>query len=243
MYSSTIMSAQSAQPQPIYYCYQCNFITACTTGPDNELHCAACNGTYIEQRDNAQLNAATNSTRAQQQTRRIAGVTAPFAHMAPFNPFQMMQTMMQTFIGPMTSGAAQQGDYYLGDMNSLLAQLMQHDGERHYGSAPATQAAINNLTHTTITQAQVDKQAECNICLCEFELNETVTTLPCQHHFHDSCIKNWLKLHSTCCTCRKSIETEQTLQSQPQTQHSRRTYRYSSQQTYTRRVDSSIPHI
>ncbi|CAH1424625.1 unnamed protein product [Lactuca virosa] len=48
-----------------------------------------------------------------------------------------------------------------------------------------------------------DEDALCSICLCEFEENEELRTLPeCLHSFHVSCIDMWLYSHLTCPVCR-----------------------------------------
>ncbi|GJT95915.1 RING-H2 finger protein ATL52-like protein [Tanacetum coccineum] len=48
-----------------------------------------------------------------------------------------------------------------------------------------------------------DDEAMCSICLCEFEDNEELRTLPeCLHSFHVPCIDMWLFSHSTCPVCR-----------------------------------------
>ncbi|KAI3520001.1 hypothetical protein L1887_09222 [Cichorium endivia] len=48
-----------------------------------------------------------------------------------------------------------------------------------------------------------DDDAICSICLCEFEENEELRTLPeCLHSFHVPCIDMWLYSHLTCPVCR-----------------------------------------
>lgn len=48
-----------------------------------------------------------------------------------------------------------------------------------------------------------DDEAMCSICLCEFEEDEELRTLPeCSHSFHVPCIDMWLYSHSTCPICR-----------------------------------------
>jgi E3 ubiquitin-protein ligase RNF115/126 len=40
----------------------------------------------------------------------------------------------------------------------------------------------------------------------DFEKNEEITLLPCQHYFHSLCVRKWLQLHDACPLCRKSIQ-------------------------------------
>ncbi|CAN7026782.1 RING-H2 finger protein ATL79 [Brassica rapa] len=57
-------------------------------------------------------------------------------------------------------------------------------------------------------------QAECAICLSEFEPGESIHVLEkCHHGFHVKCIHKWLSSHSSCPTCRTSIFSQNTLDS------------------------------
>ncbi|XP_058105165.1 RING-H2 finger protein ATL79-like [Magnolia sinica] len=48
-------------------------------------------------------------------------------------------------------------------------------------------------------------EAECAICLSEFENGEGIRVLPrCKHGFHEKCIEGWLASRSSCPTCRSS---------------------------------------
>ena len=42
----------------------------------------------------------------------------------------------------------------------------------------------------------VDAKLQCNICMEDFELDESVRTLPCKHFYHPVCISTWLQLVS-----------------------------------------------
>nr|CEL67414.1 TPA: Zinc finger (C3HC4 RING finger) protein, related [Neospora caninum Liverpool] len=44
----------------------------------------------------------------------------------------------------------------------------------------------------------VDDEIMCAICLCEFEENDWIRRLPCQHFFHSACIARWLRSHASC---------------------------------------------
>ncbi|CAL5206722.1 unnamed protein product [Lathyrus oleraceus] len=49
------------------------------------------------------------------------------------------------------------------------------------------------------------EDAECCICLCPYEDGVELHTLPCNHHFHSSCIVKWLKMNATCPLCKYNI--------------------------------------
>jgi Ring finger domain len=56
------------------------------------------------------------------------------------------------------------------------------------------------------TRSDDDEDANCIICLCQYEVGEMVRTLPCNHQFHASCIDEWLLLDKSCALCRVEID-------------------------------------
>ena len=47
----------------------------------------------------------------------------------------------------------------------------------------------------------------CSVCHLNFEVNQRVRTLDCQHRYHVGCIDEWLNNnHRTCPLCRREIE-------------------------------------
>eukprot|EP01118_Nematostelium_gracile_P006216 TRINITY_DN2002_c0_g1_i1.p1 TRINITY_DN2002_c0_g1~~TRINITY_DN2002_c0_g1_i1.p1 ORF type:complete len:327 (-),score=68.80 TRINITY_DN2002_c0_g1_i1:84-944(-) len=60
------------------------------------------------------------------------------------------------------------------------------------------------------------EDANCGICLCEYENGEEIRYLKCNHHFHSECIMEWLVKNMTCPFCKQNIENkEETAQRQP----------------------------
>ena len=37
-------------------------------------------------------------------------------------------------------------------------------------------------------------QTTCVICMCDFEIRQTLRVLPCSHEFHSKCVDKWLKV-------------------------------------------------
>jgi len=55
---------------------------------------------------------------------------------------------------------------------------------------------------------ELDQIQQCAICLCDYELNESISrSKSCQHTFHTSCYKQWLARdrHRSCPYCRCDI--------------------------------------
>jgi integrator complex subunit 11 len=49
------------------------------------------------------------------------------------------------------------------------------------------------------------EDAECCICLMSYDDGVELHTLPCNHHFHSTCIVKWLKMNATCPLCKYNI--------------------------------------
>ena len=50
-----------------------------------------------------------------------------------------------------------------------------------------------------------DSKEECSICLVDFETNDSVTLLKCNHCFHIKCIEEWSTIKAECPNCREKI--------------------------------------
>ncbi|KAB2595616.1 E3 ubiquitin-protein ligase [Pyrus ussuriensis x Pyrus communis] len=64
-----------------------------------------------------------------------------------------------------------------------------------------TECDTNAPTEHPISQAD----AECCICLSVYENGAELRQLPCQHHFHCTCIDKWLHINATCPMCKFNI--------------------------------------
>ena len=60
---------------------------------------------------------------------------------------------------------------------------------------------------STFQLSEDDKSPQCAICLSQYSAGEMVRELPCdsRHHFHMTCVDDWLKLNATCPVCRSKI--------------------------------------
>ncbi|GCC17294.1 hypothetical protein chiPu_0020525, partial [Chiloscyllium punctatum] len=56
----------------------------------------------------------------------------------------------------------------------------------------AKKEIVQNLPTVPVTPAQADKGLKCPVCLLEFEEEEKVKKMPCEHFFHSGCLVPWL---------------------------------------------------
>ncbi|XP_039624342.1 E3 ubiquitin-protein ligase RNF181 isoform X3 [Polypterus senegalus] len=73
---------------------------------------------------------------------------------------------------------------------------------------PASKGIVQNLPMVVITPAQAEKGVKCPVCLLEFEEDETVRKMPCEHFFHSGCILPWLGKTNSCPLCRLELPTD-----------------------------------
>ncbi|KAK4880884.1 hypothetical protein RN001_004203 [Aquatica leii] len=99
------------------------------------------------------------------------------------------------------------GDYAWGreGLDAIVTQLLnQMDGT---GPPPLSKDVIDALPVVEVTDQQVDAKLQCSVCWEDFILKECVRQLPCQHIYHEPCIRPWLELHGTCPICRQNLST------------------------------------
>lgn len=78
----------------------------------------------------------------------------------------------------------------------------------HERLAPASAVPLDEVSHNYIYDSndRVDNaQGECSICLEEFEQNDQLKKLSCNHCFHIACIDQWLGTKKNCPLCRKTV--------------------------------------
>jgi hypothetical protein len=57
-------------------------------------------------------------------------------------------------------------------------------------------------------------QDTCAICLCCYEVGETVSVLPnCSHVYHDGCVVEWIRRSGKCPLCRANVREAPGVQS------------------------------
>ncbi|KAJ6653244.1 hypothetical protein lerEdw1_009408 [Lerista edwardsae] len=73
---------------------------------------------------------------------------------------------------------------------------------------PAAKQAVESLPAVQVTPLQADKGLKCPVCLLEFDEEEVVQKMPCQHLFHAGCILPWLGKTNSCPLCRHELPTD-----------------------------------
>ena len=71
------------------------------------------------------------------------------------------------------------------------------------GAPEAPEGVVNSA------QVAADEEGElCAVCLCDFEPDDVLIRLPCDHMFHEACVARWLQQDSSCPQCRFNIVPE-----------------------------------
>ncbi|CAH2000145.1 unnamed protein product [Acanthoscelides obtectus] len=97
------------------------------------------------------------------------------------------------------------GDYAWGreGLDAIVTQLLNQMDST--GPPPVSKAVIDALPIVEITLEQSIAKLQCSVCWEDFLTGESVRRLPCQHVYHEPCIRPWLELHGTCPICRQNL--------------------------------------
>ncbi|KAJ3235308.1 hypothetical protein HDU81_000659 [Chytriomyces hyalinus] len=99
-------------------------------------------------------------------------------------------------------------DYAFGQSgyDDVITQLME---QLEHGNTPRlTEDQIARLPRVFVRAKDLGEHPECPVCQEDFSNEgngEQAVKLECLHHFHPSCIENWLKLNASCPVCRKPV--------------------------------------
>ncbi|CDW55518.1 E3 ubiquitin-protein ligase Arkadia [Trichuris trichiura] len=104
------------------------------------------------------------------------------------------------------------GPFVLLDRQSwpMEAQLLRHMAQILETPEGATMSVIERNTvcsrfvpSSPLPDGEEDK---CSICLLEFERDDSIRTLRCNHFFHVRCIDRWLVINKKCPVCRLEVD-------------------------------------
>lgn len=82
---------------------------------------------------------------------------------------------------------------------------ISNNEEKDSGGAGSMVPIETTSAYMATERILLPEDAECCICLCPYEDGVELHTLPCNHHFHSSCIIKWLKMNATCPLCKYNI--------------------------------------
>ncbi|KAM7254920.1 hypothetical protein ACFE04_020161 [Oxalis oulophora] len=94
------------------------------------------------------------------------------------------------------------------DLSSLPKyrfQIVDSDGKSSNVGAGKMVPVETSSEYLANERILLPEDAECCICLMSYEDGTELHTLPCNHHFHTTCIIRWLKMNATCPLCKFNI--------------------------------------
>lgn len=83
-----------------------------------------------------------------------------------------------------------------------LVALGEAVGTHSKGLNPNVIAA---LPYSIFSQDHMSVEDPCVICRFDYEDGDVLSTLPCKHHYHADCIKNWLQINKVCPICSAEV--------------------------------------
>ncbi|CAM6021849.1 unnamed protein product [Sphagnum balticum] len=95
------------------------------------------------------------------------------------------------------------------EINALAIYKFRRTGSNN--SSPAKSAPFSGVmslmgTSDRVTERTIaGEDAECCICLSQYEDGVEVREIPCSHHFHATCVDKWLRINATCPLCKHNI--------------------------------------
>lgn len=129
----------------------------------------------------------------------------------PMNLYTFLKTEVKLIqsmelLGPLLGVQGNLGDYAFGaNLEDIISRTMN---DASHGAPPASSEAISDLKKGVVSKtatgidspllipfrSHLDEKQSCAVCMVEYEEEDEVTTLPCEHFFHSGCITPWLKL-------------------------------------------------
>ncbi|KAL6078198.1 RING-H2 finger protein ATL80 [Balamuthia mandrillaris] len=88
------------------------------------------------------------------------------------------------------------------ERNSNKVKFFKHNGEQSNNHDDKERQKFEEYFGNIEEQSRM-----CAICLCDYEHGEEIRFLPCRHHFHASCVDQWLLQNKSCASCRTPIAT------------------------------------
>lgn len=89
----------------------------------------------------------------------------------------------------------ERGDW---DIDRRIVHGTETPEERGQAPKPSRDAAAENGTHT---EREEGEQEQCVVCRIEYDEDDEIALLPCNHVYHPECIAQWLRQKKSCPHC------------------------------------------
>jgi len=135
-----------------------------------------------------------------------------------FAQFVQRLTAMRTVFGPriprrLHYDGGHQGHrvdpIMLRDLTPEDYELLLRLDERLENRRAASGKELKSLNQMKADDSAEWQERQCGICLLNYGPGDNCVQLPCEHIFHDPCIKHWLEIQAVCPVCKRSIRTHQ----------------------------------
>lgn len=129
---------------------------------------------------------------------------SPFSGPGVGNP---IEALLSQFVG---GGGGMPFGMNPGAPGDAISDILHHiliNESSHAGAPPASDAAIGALDLVEVTAENQEELGCCYITQDKFQIGDKALKLKCGHYFQQEGIKQWLKMHNTCPTCREPVNT------------------------------------
>jgi hypothetical protein len=122
--------------------------------------------------------------------------------------------MPMVFTVPLNGGNA---NGIVAAIQQMMGLIAQNQGDREYEmfsnlenvNVPCKDEVIAKMLPIKYSEVEEkhkkDRNIQCSICLSEYEKDDLVTLLKCDHIYHIDCINNWIKNNSKCPVCKYDL--------------------------------------
>ena len=207
------------------WCYQCRKCVC----DDGTFKCPVCKSGYVERESSVLLEEGQDTSTMRQLEITVNPVTI---HQGDFSrsgvsmalrladlSSQYLLSFLRTIIQQARTGNTRFeshlsgsspifGDYVSSEeqVRQLAEHLFQID-RQSLGSPPAELDFVNSLKEIPFDPEKCNEDS-CMICLEQLSQGENVIVLDCGHPFHRNCLDPWLKIHSECPNCRRTLPSK-----------------------------------